>query len=183
MFALSGLGLFLSAMPAAVYSTRKLAIDGTLFTWPSAFNHFGAHLFGAAMIALFQSYPRRLVRPASLLVLPLTLVPWFVADLAHALPGPVIGMYVPILMQMVTIVGLIAMQMAGCAARSGHADGAALARAFRHCWGRCVYHRRRRPAFARRRTCDQPGLRVHVLRAGVWWNCTGHPPLSAVRTG
>jgi signal transduction histidine kinase len=110
MFALSGLGLFLSAMPAAVYSTRELAIDGKLFTWLSAFNHFGAHLFGAAMIALFLSYPRRLVRPASLLVLPLMLVPWFVADVAHALPGPVIGMYVPILMQMVTIVGLIVVQ-------------------------------------------------------------------------
>lgn len=110
MFALSGFGLFLSAMPAAVYSSRELAIDGSIFAWLSALNHFGAHLFGAAMIALFLSYPRRLVRPASLLVLPLTLVPWFVADVAHALPGPVIGMYVPMLMQMVTIVGLIVVQ-------------------------------------------------------------------------
>ncbi|MFH1341235.1 MAG: ATP-binding protein [Pseudomonadota bacterium] len=110
MFALSGLGLFLSAMPAAVYSTRELAIDGRLFTWLSALNHVGAHLFGAAIIALFLSYPRRLVRPASLLVLPLTLVPWFVADVAHALPGPVVGMYVPMLMQMVTIVGLVVVQ-------------------------------------------------------------------------
>jgi signal transduction histidine kinase len=110
MFALSGLGLFLSAMPAAVYSTRELAIDGKLFMWLSALNHFGAHLFGGAMIALFLSYPRRLVRPVLLSVLPLTLVPWFIADVAHALPGPVVGMYVPILMQMVTIIGLIAVQ-------------------------------------------------------------------------
>lgn len=110
MFGVSGLGLFLSAMPAAIYSTRELAIDGTLFTWLSALNHFGAHLFGAAMIGLFLSYPRPLVRPASLLALPLALVPWFVADVAHALPGPVIGMYVPMLMQMVTIVGLVVVQ-------------------------------------------------------------------------
>jgi signal transduction histidine kinase len=110
MFALSGLGLFLSAMPAAVYSTRELAIDGKLFTWLSALNHFGAHLFGGAMIALFLSYPRRLVRPAWLVVLPLALMAWFILDVAHALPGPVVGMYVPMLLQMVMIVGLVAVQ-------------------------------------------------------------------------
>lgn len=110
MFALSGLGLFLSAMAAAVYSTRELAIDGAMFTWLSALNHFGAHLFGAAMIALFLSYPRRLVGPIYLLVLPLLLVPWFVADVVHALPAPAIGMYVPTLIQMVTIIGLIMVQ-------------------------------------------------------------------------
>jgi signal transduction histidine kinase len=110
MFALSGVGLMVSALPAAVYSTRGLAIDGGTFAWMAALNHIGAHLFGGAMIALFLNYPRRLARPAWLLLLPATLVPWVGADIAHLMPDPTTGMYVPMLAEMAAIVVLVMVQ-------------------------------------------------------------------------
>ena len=110
MFALSGLGLMISALPAALYSTRELAIDGPLFAVLSALNHLGVHLFGGAMVALFLSYPRRLVRPTRLLLIPLILGPWLWADIARLLPDPTTGMYVPMLGEMVLIAGLVLLQ-------------------------------------------------------------------------
>lgn len=110
MFALSGLGLLVSALPAAIYSTRELAIDGGGFVVLTAMNHIGAHLFGAAIIALFLTYPRRLARPAWLLALPAALVPWLWADITHRLPDPTTGMYAPMLAEMAAIVVLALVQ-------------------------------------------------------------------------
>lgn len=110
MFALSGLGLMVSALPAAIYSTRELAIDGDLFARLGALNHLGVHLFGGAMVALFLSYPRPLVCPRWLLAIPAVLVPWLWADIARLLPDPTTGMYVPMLTEMVLIAGLVMLQ-------------------------------------------------------------------------
>ena len=110
MFALSGVGLAVSALPAAIYSTRELAIPGGPFVALTAMNHIGAHLFGAAIIALFLTYPRRLVRPAWLLVLPAILIPWLWADITHRLPDPTTGMYAPMAVEMAAIVALVLTQ-------------------------------------------------------------------------
>ncbi|MCF8167766.1 MAG: hypothetical protein K9K38_06255 [Rhodoferax sp.] len=61
MFAVTGLSFPLFAMPAAVYSARELAIDGTLFRWLEALNHWGSVMFGAALVGIFLCSPRRLV--------------------------------------------------------------------------------------------------------------------------
>lgn len=110
MFALSGLGLMISALSAAVYSTRELAIPGDIFALLSALNHLGVHLFGGAIVALFLSYPRRLVRPVWLLLIPVVLVPWLWADIARLMPDPATGMYVPMLAEMLLIVALVMIQ-------------------------------------------------------------------------
>ncbi len=110
MFALSGAGLMLSALPAAIYSTRELAIEGDLFTLLGALNHAGVHVFGGALIALFLLYPRRLVAPVRLVALPIVLGAWLWADVARAAPDPAIGMYVPMLAEMATIVALVVIQ-------------------------------------------------------------------------
>jgi len=110
MFALSGVGLLLSALPAAIYSTRELAIDGGSFFGLSVLNHFGTHMFGGAMIALFLSYPRPLVRPVWLLAIPVILAATLTADVTRLLPDPVTGMYVPMLLEMLAIIALILLQ-------------------------------------------------------------------------
>lgn len=61
MFGLTSLFVPVFALPASVYSTRFIALDGNLFRILSGLNHFGAVAFGAALVALFLMYPRRMV--------------------------------------------------------------------------------------------------------------------------
>ncbi|MBS7791719.1 sensor histidine kinase [Roseococcus sp. SDR] len=110
LFALSGLGLFASALSASVYSTRELALDGDLFRALSAMNHFGAYLFGVAMIALFLTYPRPLVRPAALLALPVLFLPLYLANIAHLVETPAQGIHLPVALMMLGIIMLVVLQ-------------------------------------------------------------------------
>jgi signal transduction histidine kinase len=110
MFALTGLSLMVSTSAAAIYSTRELALDGTLERVLSAFNHIGANIFGGAMIALFLSYPRQLCRRSRLLLIPALIVPWQALDIAHRAFNPQVGSYLPTLVEMITILGLIVVQ-------------------------------------------------------------------------
>jgi len=57
---LSGAATLTFAPFAAVYSTRELALPGTLFRWLNDLNFLGGSLFGAALAALLLYYPRRL---------------------------------------------------------------------------------------------------------------------------
>lgn len=59
-FALTGFALMCSSGAAAIYSTRELVIDGTLFKYLSALNEFGALLFCGGLIAVLWYYPTRL---------------------------------------------------------------------------------------------------------------------------
>lgn len=61
LFAVTGLSFPVFAMPAAVYSSRELAMDGSLFRALSALNHWGSFMFGAALVGIFLCAPRRLV--------------------------------------------------------------------------------------------------------------------------
>lgn len=61
LFAITGLSFPVFAMPAAVYSSRELALDGSLFRALSALNHWGSFMFGAALVGIFLCAPKRLV--------------------------------------------------------------------------------------------------------------------------
>jgi signal transduction histidine kinase len=100
MFLITGLMLFVSATAAAIYSTRELALPGAMFRWLSFLNHAGAMIFGCAFVALFASYPRRLVAARHLLWLPAVFLPWLAADAAGLAPDPDWGARVPTLLHM-----------------------------------------------------------------------------------
>ncbi len=110
MFALASFAMMVSAHAAAVYSARELAIDGTMFRVLSAVNHAGAVGFGAAMIAMFLSYPKMLVLPAGLLVVPAIFVPWYLADILRWVPEPGLGQQAMIATAMAGIALLVAVQ-------------------------------------------------------------------------
>jgi signal transduction histidine kinase len=110
LFAVSGVMIMVSAFPAAIYSSRELAIDGGLFRVLSALNHVGALGFGMAMIALFLCYPRRLVPLAALWGVPAVFVPWLIVDILHLLPSQQVGSQLPTLVAMLTIVAVVIWQ-------------------------------------------------------------------------
>ncbi|WP_394654327.1 ATP-binding protein [uncultured Sphingomonas sp.] len=65
LFALAGVGLFVSLIATAIYSSRAVAIPGKLFQILNL-GGAGAWLMGAALIGLFLVYPRRLVGPRTI---------------------------------------------------------------------------------------------------------------------
>ena len=77
---LSGAATLMFAPAAAVYTTRELAVDGTLLRWASDLNFLGGSLFAASFVALLLVYPRRVapgwVGPAVVALF----VVWFVAQ-------------------------------------------------------------------------------------------------------
>jgi signal transduction histidine kinase len=86
MFAISGLSFPVFALPAAVYSTRELAIDGSVFQVLSALNHFGAMMFGAALVGIFLSYPKPLLRPRYLVALFAFYIIWWLIEALRLAP-------------------------------------------------------------------------------------------------
>lgn len=110
LFALSGAMVLVSAYPAAIYSSRELAIDGELFRVLSALNHVGALGFGMAMIAMFLCYPRRLVPLRALWIVPAVFVPWLAADILRLPPSQTVGSQLPTLLAMLVIVGIVTLQ-------------------------------------------------------------------------
>lgn len=109
-FALTGVGLMLSAFAAAIYSVRELVVPAELFQVLGALNHTGAFLFGCALMALFLLFPSRLVRPRNLLLIPAVFLPWLVLDTLYAAPSPALGMYLPVLLQTVSVLVFILLQ-------------------------------------------------------------------------
>ncbi|WP_373490598.1 sensor histidine kinase [Parasphingorhabdus sp.] len=108
--ALAGVSLLVSAFPAAVYSTRELAIDGTIFRFLSGVNHAGGLLFGVGMIGLFLSYPRQLVRSRYLALPALLFGAWLAVDQLQLVSGPPIGIHLGVVTAMVTILVLVFVQ-------------------------------------------------------------------------
>lgn len=87
MFALTGVCALISIIPLAIYSSRALALDGDLFRVLSALNHFGAAMYGCALVAMFLLYPRKLVAPHWLWVLPVIYGAIFLGDFLRLFPG------------------------------------------------------------------------------------------------
>lgn len=111
LMAIGGAGLLIMIFPAAIYSTRELALDPTLFRWLAAIDHFGALTFGVAMLALFYVYPYRLVPTTALVVLAtLTGASW-IADTAWIVfEGPPFGFHLPALILMLLLFPAAVMQ-------------------------------------------------------------------------
>ncbi len=110
LFAVAGAMILVSAYSAAIYSSRELAMDGGVIRALSALNHFGALGFGAAMIALFLIYPRRLVRPSMLLIIPLVSAAFFINNVLQLPEHQAVGAQLPILLYMVVLIGAVGVQ-------------------------------------------------------------------------
>lgn len=110
LFALVGLSMVGFTMPAAVYSTRELALDGALFRALSDMNAAGAMIFGAAMIGVFLRYPRRIGGPALLAAPFVVFGAWLLAHLLRLPEGHGDGAHLPTLLEMLLILVAIAAQ-------------------------------------------------------------------------
>ncbi len=108
MFGLMNCTYPLFAFPAAIYSTRDLALAGDYFHTLMLVNTCGSYLFGCALMALFLSYPKQLVKPIYLWLIPVLFMGWFVLDALQALPDPSTGSDLPVTLEM-----LIAILFAG----------------------------------------------------------------------
>ncbi|MGE3860631.1 MAG: ATP-binding protein [Burkholderiaceae bacterium] len=98
MFALTGLMFTAAALPAAVYSTRALALPAPTFAWLSMLNHAGSLGFGAALVCLFLCYPKPLTRPAALLWPQAVALIWFLLDALQRWPDIDWGLRAPIVL-------------------------------------------------------------------------------------
>ncbi|WP_323038543.1 sensor histidine kinase [Gemmobacter sp.] len=106
----AGVGLMMSADAAAVYSSRELALPGTMFRLLSAGNHLGALLFGAGMVGLFLCYPARLVAPRWQVLPGVALVLWWGANQMRLLPSPAIGFQLPVVLALIGIAACVVLQ-------------------------------------------------------------------------
>lgn len=88
------------AFAAAIYSTRDLALDGRLLHGLVIVNTAGALLYGSALLSLFLVYPKVLVRPARLWLIPAFFLLWLLADSLYLLPEPSMGGDLPVTLQM-----------------------------------------------------------------------------------
>lgn len=110
LFALTGVSFLLIAWPSAIYSSRGLALEGTLFRGLATLNHLGVTLFGSGLVALMLAYPRLRCR-ARWLALPFALfLPWFVLDALRLAPDQNWGSRLPVMLQMLAAVGIGAWQ-------------------------------------------------------------------------
>jgi len=104
LLAFAGASILVSAFPAAVYSSREIALPGTHFHGLMAINHLGTFGFGLAMAALFLVYPKRLVPLRVLWLLPLAFCMIWAMDTFHVgLFGPSQGAHLPSVALMIGI--------------------------------------------------------------------------------
>ena len=95
---LSAWGVLTFAPAAAVYSTRELALPGSMFRLLSELNCLGAFVFCSALIALLWYYPRRLGRAPLGPVLVAGYVGWVMAQAAGAFETIPVGRHAPIML-------------------------------------------------------------------------------------
>ncbi|MCW8911681.1 MAG: hypothetical protein OQK76_13790, partial [Gammaproteobacteria bacterium] len=62
LYALAAIGLLITIVPSAIYTTRELALDGGLFYLLSRSNQLGVMLFSGPGTALFWFYPKPISR-------------------------------------------------------------------------------------------------------------------------
>lgn len=110
MFGLSGLFFPVFTIPAAIYSTRELALSGDTFRWLASLNHLGAFMFGCALAAIFATYPRPLFRPRYLVWLFLLFGLWLAADVWRWAPNQDWGSRMPVTLEMLLAIVFAAIQ-------------------------------------------------------------------------
>lgn len=109
--AAAGAGLAVMVFPAAVYSTRDLALDPGLFHALSAIDHAGALMFGVAMTSIFFVYPHRILPAHALWVLPVVIGLWWLADTLRILfPGPPTGFHLAAFLMLLAFLPAAAIQ-------------------------------------------------------------------------
>lgn len=109
-YAATGAWFLVFAYAAAVYSSRELALDGTVFRALGGVNHLGATMFGAALCSLFLSYPRRLGGPRVLAAVNLGFLAWWIANVTRVAPDQNWGSRFPVLAAMVGALLLVGVQ-------------------------------------------------------------------------
>ena len=114
MFAITGMMFFASVVPVIVYATRELALDEKTFQVMSALNHFTIFAFGTAMVGLFLTYPRMLVKLRTLLWLPLIYSAWWLADVMQLIPNIKWGVQIATLSHMFLIIVFSVFQWLSC---------------------------------------------------------------------
>ena len=110
MFGLTGLLFPLFAIPAAVYSSRELALPADWFFALSAMNHWSAYLWGAALGCIFLIHPRPLVKPRWLVVPFVVFSLWWVADVTRTAPDLDWGNRFLVMTEMLLAIGFAAVQ-------------------------------------------------------------------------
>jgi signal transduction histidine kinase len=110
MFAWTGFWLPWSALSAAVYGSRELALPTNLFAVLKFTNHGSAAFWGAGLVALFLVYPRE--QPGRRwLWLPFALFGlWWVADAARWAPDLNWGIRLLLLTELLAAIGLAVWQ-------------------------------------------------------------------------
>jgi len=111
-FALTGVGLYLSAGSAAVYSTRELALASELFRALHMANSLGTMLFCGAFAAVLLHYPTRLTRLSLGPLLVILYVLLSLASAAQLFEGFDTALRVPVLLGFLATLGLAAWQWA-----------------------------------------------------------------------
>jgi len=86
MFALSGLMLLLGGITGALIAERALALDGAWFSLLDNVNSLAGQTMGGAILAMFLSFPRQLVKPRTLLWIPGICFPLWLANTLHTFP-------------------------------------------------------------------------------------------------
>lgn len=125
LFAVMGIAIPAFTIPASVYASRELALDGDTMRVLSSLNHAGANLFGIGLVAFFLVFPRRLVPLRALLLVPVLFGSWFVLDAARLAPDQNWGSRLPILLEMI---GAIASGIVQWRATRGDPRGRAMLR-------------------------------------------------------
>lgn len=110
MFGITGLAFPLFVMPAAIYSSRELALPGNLFLWLSQMNYFGTAQFGTALGCIFMLHPKPLVHPRHLIWPFLIFNIWWLTDFLRLAPSPYWGRHAAVLAMLLQAVTLATLQ-------------------------------------------------------------------------
>ncbi|WP_431777892.1 hypothetical protein [Ottowia caeni] len=110
MFGVTGLMFPVFVMPAAIYSTRELALPGDLFQWLGQLNYLGTAQFGTALGCIFLMHPTPLVRPAHVIWPFLVFNAWWLTDLLRIAPSPYWGRQAAILAMLLIAIALAVVQ-------------------------------------------------------------------------
>lgn len=95
--------------PAALYGTREVALGDGPFRALATLNHVCAFAFGGGLVALFLSYPRRLLGSFGPWLIVGIFAPWCFLDVTQRV-SPDAGYRSAILLQQLTAIGLAGVQ-------------------------------------------------------------------------
>ncbi|BAV65584.1 sensor histidine kinase [Sphingobium cloacae] len=110
LFGLAGAGMFVALLPVAIYSSREIALPGGLFRLLLHISLAGSWVLGAALISLFLTYPRRLVRDRTILAVFMLCAGAFLIRSMRLAPTPAIAHQAPVLVALAALALGIAWQ-------------------------------------------------------------------------